>query len=97
MKWIFRNEMNEKGKIVRNRARLVCKGHSQGEGIYYEETYEPIGRMDSIRLFLSYVVSKNFKVYQMDVNSSFVNGELEEEFYIKNLDGFPLIEEKVMV
>ena len=97
MKWIFRNEMNEQGKVVRNRARLVCKGHSQEKGIDYEETYEPIARMDSIRLFLSYVVSKNFKVYQMDVNSSFLNGELEEEFYIEFLDGLPLTKEKVMV
>ena len=53
-KWVFRNKMNEQGKVVRNKARLVCKGYSHQEGIDYEETYAPIARMEAVRMFLTY-------------------------------------------
>ena len=59
--------MNEQGEVVRNKARLICKGYSQQEGIDYEETYAPVARMEAVRMFLAYVANKNFKVYQMDV------------------------------
>ena len=75
--------MNEQGKVVRNKARLVCKGYSQQEGIDYEETYAPLARMEAVRMFLDYVVNKKFNVHQMDVKSTFLNGELEEEVYIE--------------
>ena len=70
-KWVFRNKINEQGKVVRNKARLVCKGYSQQEGIDYEETYAPVARIDTLRLFLSYVAHKKFKVYQIDVKLAF--------------------------
>ena len=82
-KWVFINKINEKGEVVRNKVRLVCKGYSQQEGINYEETYSPVARMELARMFLAYVASENFKVYQMDVKSSCLNGELEEEVYIE--------------
>ena len=66
-KWVFRNKMNEQGEFVRNKARLVCKGYSKKEGLDYEETYAPIARMEVVRMFLAFVASKKFKVYQMDV------------------------------
>ena len=75
--------MNEQGEVVRNKARLICKGYSQQEGIDYEETYAPVARMEAIRMFLAYATNKNLKVYQMDVKSAFMNGELEEEVYIE--------------
>ena len=53
-KWVFRNKMNEQGEVVRNKARLVCKGYSQQDGIDYEETYAPIARMEVVRMFLAY-------------------------------------------
>ena len=59
--------MNEQGEVVRKKGVLVCKGYSQQEGIDYEETYAPIERMEVVRMFLAYEVSKSFKVYQMDV------------------------------
>ena len=96
-KWVFRNKMNEQGEVIRNKARLICKGYSQQEGIDYEETYVPIARMEVVRMFLAYATNKNFKVYQMDVKSTFLNGELEEEVYIEQQEGFPLTEEKDMV
>ena len=77
-------------KVIRNKARLVCKGYSQQEGIDYEETYAPVARMEVVKMFFAYVEYKKFKVYQTDVKSAFLNGELEEEVYIEQPEGFPL-------
>ena len=73
---------------MRNKERLVAKGYSQEEGIDYDETYAPVARLDSIRMFLAFVAHSNFKVYQMDVKSAFLNGELEEEVYVEQPLGF---------
>jgi hypothetical protein len=78
-KWVYRNKLNEDGQVIRNKARLVCKGYAQVEGIDFEEIFSPVSRMEAIQLILSYACSKNIKVYQMDVKSDFLNGELEEE------------------
>jgi hypothetical protein len=59
---------------VRNKARLVAQGFSQVEGLYYEETFAPIARLDAIMILLAFAASKGFKLYQMDVKSSFLNG-----------------------
>jgi hypothetical protein len=91
-KWVFRNKLNEYGQVTRNKARLVCKGYAQIEGIDFEETYAPVSRMETIHLLLAYACSKNVKVCQMDVKSSFLNGKLEEEVYIKQPEGFQLSE-----
>ena len=82
-KWVFRNKLNEDGQVTRNNARLVCKGYAQVEGIDFEETYALVARMESIRMILAYASSKNIKVYQMDVKSTFLNNKLEEEVYIE--------------
>ena len=63
--------MNEDGQVIRNKARLVCKGYAQIEGIYFEETYVPVARMEAIRMILAYACSKDIKVYQMNVNQLF--------------------------
>jgi hypothetical protein len=70
--------LNEYGQVTRNKARLVCKGYAQIEGINLEETFTPVVRMEAIHFLLACACSKNVKVYQMDVKSSFLNGELEE-------------------
>jgi hypothetical protein len=93
-KWVFINKLNEDGKIVRNKARLVCKGYAQVEGIDFEETFAPVARLESIRMFLAFASFNNFKVYQMDVKSTFLNGNLEEEVYIEQPEGFLLSENK---
>eukprot|EP00253_Pinus_taeda_P019413 PITA_19413 len=87
-KWVFKNKMNEEGQVIRNKARLVCKGYSQIEGIGFEETFAPVARMEAIRMFLAFACSKGFKVYQMDVKSTFLNGELKEEVYMEQPEGF---------
>ena len=71
---------------------MVCKGYVQIEGIDFEETYAPVSRMEAICFLLAYACSKNVKVYQMDVKSTFLNGELEEEVYIEQPEGFQLSE-----
>jgi hypothetical protein len=91
-KWVFRNKLNEDGQVTRNKARLVCKGYAQIEGIDFEETFSPVAKMEAIYFLLAYACSKNVKVYQMDVKSSFLNGELEEEVYIEQPEGFQLSE-----
>ena len=80
-KWVFRNKLNEDGQVTRNKSRLVCKGYAQVEGIDFEETIAPVSRMEATWLFLAYACSKIIKVYQMDMKSTFLNEELEEEVY----------------
>jgi hypothetical protein len=75
-KWLFRNKLNEDGHVTRNKDRLVCKGYTQIEGIYFEETFAPVSIMEVIRLILTYACSKIFEVYQMDMKSTFLNGDL---------------------
>ena len=87
-KWVFRNKMDENGMITRNKARLVAKGYCQEEGIDFDETFAPVARLEAIRIFLAYAAHANFKVYQMDVKSAFLNGELEEEVYVSQPPGF---------
>ena len=87
-KWVFRNKMDKNGIITRKKARLVAKGYSQEEGIDFDETFSPVARLEAIRIFLAYAAHANFKVYQMDVKSSFLNGELEEEVYVQQHPGF---------
>ena len=74
--------------MSRNKARLVCKGYSQEEGIDYGETISPIERLEGVRTLLSYSSHKGFKVYQMDVKFAFLNGILDEEVYIEQVEGF---------
>jgi hypothetical protein len=62
-KWVFRNKLNEDGLVTRNKARLVCKGYAQIEGIDFEETFSPVAIMEAIHLILAYACSKNVKVY----------------------------------
>ncbi|KAJ9558053.1 hypothetical protein OSB04_012667 [Centaurea solstitialis] len=78
-KWVFRNKKDENGVVVRNRARPVAKGYYNEEGIEYEETFAPVARLRAIRIFLSNAAHRGFIVYQMDVKSAFLNGNLKEE------------------
>eukprot|EP00253_Pinus_taeda_P036015 PITA_36015 len=89
-KWIFKNKLNKNGEVIRNKARLICKGYAQQEFIDFEETFAPIARLEAIRMFLALSSFQKFKVYQMDVKSSFLNGDLEEEVYIEKPKGFIL-------
>eukprot|EP00253_Pinus_taeda_P025500 PITA_25500 len=93
-KWVFKNKMNEDGQIIRNKARLFCKGYSQIEGINIVETFAPVARVEAITMFLAFSHSKGFKIYKMDIKSTFLNGELKEEVYMEQPEGFNLSEGK---
>ncbi|GKC54629.1 retrovirus-related pol polyprotein from transposon TNT 1-94 [Tanacetum coccineum] len=67
---------------------MVAQGYSQEEGIGYDETFAPVARMEAIRIFPAFAIYMNFKVYQMDVKSTFLNGKLKEEVYVKQPPGF---------
>nr|GEV68935.1 ribonuclease H-like domain-containing protein [Tanacetum cinerariifolium] len=85
-KWVFRNKKDERGIIVRNKARLVAQGHTQEEGIDYEEVFAPVARIEAIRLFLAYASFMGFMVYQMDVKSAFLYGTIKEDVYVAKGD-----------
>ncbi|GJY77152.1 putative ribonuclease H-like domain-containing protein [Tanacetum coccineum] len=87
-KWVFRNKKDERGIVVKNKARVVAQGHTQEEGIDYDEVFAPVARIEAIRLFLAYASFKDFVVYQMDVKSAFLYGKIEEEVYVCQPPGF---------
>nr|GEW53134.1 hypothetical protein [Tanacetum cinerariifolium] len=87
-KWVFRNKKDERGIVIRNKARLVAQGHKQEEGIGYQELFAPVARIEAIRLFLAYAFFMGFMAYQMDVNSAFLYETIEEEVYVCQPPGF---------
>jgi hypothetical protein len=96
-KWIFKNKLNEQGQVIRNKERLVCKGYAQIEGMDFGETFAPVEILEAIRMFLAYACHKRFKVYQMDVKSAFLNGNLSEEVYMEQQEGFKLSDKPDLV
>ncbi|GKC27750.1 putative ribonuclease H-like domain-containing protein [Tanacetum coccineum] len=87
-KWVFRNKKDERGIVIRNKARLVAQGHRQEEGIDYEEVFALAARIEAIRLFLAYASFMGFLVYHMYVKSAFLYGTIEEEVYVTQPLGF---------
>ena len=87
-KWIFKNKLNEEGKIIWNRVWLVAPGYVQEELIDYKETYMPVVWLDAIRLLLSFACVNGFRLFQMDVKSAFLNGIIKEEVYVEQPPGF---------
>ncbi|GJV22603.1 ribonuclease H-like domain-containing protein [Tanacetum coccineum] len=87
-KWVYRNKKDERGIVIKNKARLVAQGYTQEEGIDYDEVFAPVARIEAIRLFLAYASFKDFVVYQMDVKSAFLYGKIKEEVYVCQPSGF---------
>ncbi|GJX52700.1 putative ribonuclease H-like domain-containing protein [Tanacetum coccineum] len=85
-KWVYRNKKDERGIVIKNKTRLVAQGYTQKEGIDYDEFFAFVARIKAIRLFLAYASFKDFVVYQMDVNSTFLYGKIEEEVYRGKID-----------
>nr|GEY70850.1 hypothetical protein [Tanacetum cinerariifolium] len=86
--WIYKVKLDEYGDVLKNKARLVEKGYRQKEGIDFEESFVPVARIEAIRIFIANAASKNISVYQMDVKTAFLNGELKEEIYVSQSEGF---------
>nr|GEZ92293.1 hypothetical protein [Tanacetum cinerariifolium] len=87
-KWVFRNKKDERGIVIRNKARLVAQGHTQEEGIDYEKVFAPVARIEAIRLFLAYASFMGFMVYQIDVKSAFLYRTIKEDVYVCQPPGF---------
>ncbi|GJR04452.1 retrovirus-related pol polyprotein from transposon TNT 1-94 [Tanacetum coccineum] len=81
-------EEDEFGRVLKNKARLVAQGFRQEEGIDFEESFAPVARIEAIRIFVANVAHKNMTIYQMDVKTAFLNGELKEEVYVSQPEGF---------
>ncbi|GJY77882.1 retrovirus-related pol polyprotein from transposon TNT 1-94 [Tanacetum coccineum] len=88
LKWIYKVKPDEYGDVLKNKALLVAKGYRQEECIDFEESFAPVTRIEDIRIFIANAASKNMIIYQMDVKTAFLNGELKEEVYISQPEGF---------
>jgi len=88
VKWIYKLKFNMDGSISKHKSHLVAQGYVQPEGIDYDETFAPVARMETVRIFLSIASQLKLTVYQMDVKSAFLNGYLKEEVYVDQPKGF---------
>nr|GFB50543.1 retrovirus-related Pol polyprotein from transposon TNT 1-94 [Tanacetum cinerariifolium] len=88
LKWILKVKLDEYGDVLKNKAWLVAKGYRQEEGIDFEESFAPVARIEAIHIFIANAASKNMTIYQMDVKTAFLNGELKEEVYVCQPKGF---------
>ncbi|KAH9782217.1 hypothetical protein KPL71_008805 [Citrus sinensis] len=88
VKWVYKTKLNADGSINKYKARLVVKGFAQVPGVDYSDTFAPVARLDVIRLLLAVAAQKNWRVYQLDVKSAFLNGFLQEEIYVEQPEGY---------
>ncbi|GJT86411.1 retrovirus-related pol polyprotein from transposon TNT 1-94 [Tanacetum coccineum] len=88
LKWIYKVKTDKFGRVLKNKARLVAQGFRKEEGINFEESFAPVARIEAIRIFVANATNKNMTIYQMDVKTTFLNGELKEVVYISQLEGF---------
>jgi hypothetical protein len=87
-KWVSKNKQGEDGEVVRNKAHLVAQGFSLIEGLDFGENFAHVAHLEAIMILLYFATSKGFKLYQMDVKSSFLNGVIQEEVYVRQPSGF---------
>nr|GFA52954.1 putative reverse transcriptase domain-containing protein [Tanacetum cinerariifolium]GFA53475.1 putative reverse transcriptase domain-containing protein [Tanacetum cinerariifolium] len=88
LKWIYKLKLDELGGILKNKARLVARGYLQEEGIDFEESFVPVARLEAIRFFLAFAAHINMAVYEMDIKTAFLNGNLREEVYVSQPNRF---------
>ncbi|GKV52681.1 hypothetical protein SLEP1_g59252 [Rubroshorea leprosula] len=88
VKWVFRTKMNPDGSIHKHNARLVVKGYAQQAGIDYGDTFAPVARHDTVRMLIALSANFGWTIYHMDVKSTFLNGHLQEDIYMQQLEGF---------
>ena len=88
VKWVFKTKLNENGEIDKCKARIVAKGYAQQYGIDYTEVYAPVARLDTIRLVIALAAQEGWSIFQLDVKSAFLHGELSEEVYVQQPQGY---------
>jgi hypothetical protein len=87
-KWVSHNKQDEFGVVTRNKVILVAKGYSQVIGLDFEETFAPVAKFELIRILLAYATHHDFKIYQMDVKSAFLNGPIKNALFMEQPPGF---------
>lgn len=88
LKWIYKVKRDASGKIIKYKARLVAKGYVQQFGIDFDEVFAPVARMETVRLILAHAASEGWQVHHLDVKTAFLNGDLKEEVYVSQPEGF---------
>jgi hypothetical protein len=88
LKWVFKLKRNSNGEVVKYKARLVAKGYVQKYGIDFEEVFAPVARLDTVRVLLAFAANNGWKVHHLDVKYAFLHGELEEEVYVSQPEGY---------
>ena len=88
VKWVFRVKKDSEGRILRHKARLVVKGYAQREGIDFGEIFSPVARMDSIRILIAIAAQERWELHHLDIKTAFLNGEIKEDIYITQPEGF---------
>nr|GEV30951.1 retrovirus-related Pol polyprotein from transposon TNT 1-94 [Tanacetum cinerariifolium] len=88
LKWIYKVKLDELEGNLKNKARLVARGYRQEGGINFKESFAPVARLEAIRIFLAYATHKNMVVHQIDVKTAFLNGNLREEVYVSQPNGY---------
>ncbi|BBG96609.1 hypothetical protein Prudu_005462 [Prunus dulcis] len=88
VKWVYKTKLNLDGSVQKNKVRLVAKRYAQKPGIDYNETFAPVARLDTIRTLIALAAKNNWKLFQLDVKSTFLNGVLEEKVYVDQPDRF---------
>ena len=88
LKWVFKVKRDEHSAIVKHKAPLVAKGYVQRPGIDFTEVFAPVARLESVRVLLAVAAHEGWEVHHMDVKSTFLNGELQEEVYVAQPAGF---------
>lgn len=88
VKWVYKTKLNEHGEVDKYKARLVVKGYSQQYGIDYTEVYAPVTRMDTVRMIIASAAHRGWKIYQLDVKSAFLHGELKETVFVEQPKGY---------
>lgn len=88
LNWVFKLKRNSKGEVIKHKARLVVKGYVQKHGVDFEEVFAPVAKLDTMRLLLGFAANHSWKIHHLDVKSAFLHGELEEEVYVSQPEGY---------
>jgi hypothetical protein len=96
-KWVFKKKMNARSQVVKFKCLLVSKGYSQVEGVDFGDIFSHVANLTSIRVLMSMATTFDLDIKKMDVKTMFLNGDLEEEIYMKHLEGFVVKGKKELV
>jgi hypothetical protein len=88
LKWVFKVKRDEAGAVVKHKARLVVKGYAQRKGIDYDEVFAPVARLDTVRLLIALAADRGWEMHHLDVKLAFLNGDLQEEVFVQQPEGF---------